>query len=303
MLTQYSYHGVATHYVHSSSLPDLEHRLAELTIPDYASLEDRYVIINNTIAEFIASLPPHEPLQISGDRRRAIDRCFEPQQIERILSLLEQESSSAGSESQWARKTLEAVKGRSPTSLKVTLRQMELGRKWRIAETFEREHQIAARFMSHPDFVEGVSARLLRKPPETPQWQPSDLSAVSHDDIDDFFRLSGGPSRLTLLKPTSNRTNYSEYPHAWTSLPKEPDVSNYIRQTSHPDKPITSDSIMKHFVSKTNGKPGVQDVVRDIIARQTVLQDQQLQWRPDLEHEQKRKAGLEREGETRASSS
>ena len=271
----------------------MENRLAELTIPDYASFEDRYEIINNTIVEFIARLPQHEPIQIAGDRRKAIDRCFEPSKIEDIFSLLEKESNSSGPQAEWAQKTIQAIRGRSPTSLKVTLRQMELGSKWTIAQAFEREHQIAARFMKHPDFVEGVSARLLRKPPETPQWQPAELSKVSNTDVDSFFGKSDdGPPLLELLKPMNANTNYSNYPHAWTTLPKERDIASYIRKTSQSRESLTSGDVVQYFINKYNGKLGVREIVEDILSRQTVQGDQQLQWRPDWEATLKHNADL-----------
>ena len=287
------YHGIATHYVHSSSLPDLEHRLAELTIPDYASYGDRLKIINNTIAEFISGLPHNEPMQISGDRRRAVDRCFGPSTIEEIFKRLENESNSSGSEAQWAHKTLEAMQGRSPTSLKVTLLQMNHGRGWGIAQAFTREHQIAARFMNHPDFVEGVSARLIRKPPETPRWQPASLSGVSLDDAEAFFTTSkDSPPQLELLKSwtdTDAKTNYTRYPHTWTCLPKETDVARLVRQSSGTKQKATPEKIIETFLNSTGGKPGVREVVQDILDRQTVQEGQQLVWRADREAAQENK--------------
>lgn len=280
-----SYHGIATHYIHSSSLPDLESRLAELTIPDYASLEDRYKIINNTIAEFISSLPHNEPLQIGGDRRKAVDRCFAPQQIEDILKLLEDEANSSSTQAGWAQKTLEAINGRSPTSLKVTLHQMGLGsrqgeKNWGIMEAFEQEHQIAARFMNHPDFVEGVSARLLRRPPETPKWQPAELSEVAQQDVDSFFQpTEQSPSKLQMLKQGSPaKLNYKDYPHSWTALPKERDIKQYIDQCVKNKESVTRDTVQQHFLTLTNGKPGVQEVLDDILQRQTKQEGEQLRW-------------------------
>jgi 3-hydroxyisobutyryl-CoA hydrolase len=43
---------------------------------------------------------------------------------------------------------------------------MRLGKSWSISETFQREYQMAAKFMRHPDFTEGVSALLIQKPAE-----------------------------------------------------------------------------------------------------------------------------------------
>ena len=49
-----------------------------------------------------------------------------------------------------------------PTSQDL-MRQMRVAGRWDIAEAFEREHQIASKFMQHHDFSEGVTALLVRK--------------------------------------------------------------------------------------------------------------------------------------------
>ena len=51
------YTGVATHYIHSTSLPALERRLAELRFKDYDSLDTRLNVIDSTIEEFCTGLP------------------------------------------------------------------------------------------------------------------------------------------------------------------------------------------------------------------------------------------------------
>jgi 3-hydroxyisobutyryl-CoA hydrolase len=71
---EYRYAGIATHYIHSSSLPDLEARLSELIFKDYASLQERFQIIDHTIEEFVTGLPEDEPLALVGETREAIDR-------------------------------------------------------------------------------------------------------------------------------------------------------------------------------------------------------------------------------------
>ena len=86
----------------------------------------------------------------------------------------------------WATSTLKTLRQRSPTSLKVTVRQMREGANWDILQTFEKEHAMASRFMAHPDFVEGVNAR-LKKPTREPVWDPSNLEDVRDEDVERFF--------------------------------------------------------------------------------------------------------------------
>ena len=67
------YAGIATHYIHSSSLGDLEARLAELKFSDYASLEEKYEIVDSTIEEFNTGLP-ETPFSLAGEKRKLIDK-------------------------------------------------------------------------------------------------------------------------------------------------------------------------------------------------------------------------------------
>ncbi|KZF26657.1 ClpP/crotonase [Xylona heveae TC161] len=247
------YAGIATHYVHSSSLPDLEARLAELVFKDYASLQERLRILNTTIEEYVTGLPYDEPMKLASATRAAIDRCFRYDTMEEILAALQEENT------EWAQKTIETLHQRSPTSVRVALRQMRLGRQWSIAEAFQREYHIAAKFMEHPDFVEGVSARLIRKPADTPQWQPASLEESTMEATNAFFEVEGA-DRLALLSPH----DFSEYPHSWIGLPPESEVEKLVR-----DGDKTRNQILEHLILASNGKIGVQEKVQEILERKT----------------------------------
>ncbi|KAL1986502.1 hypothetical protein VTN96DRAFT_6261 [Rasamsonia emersonii] len=266
------YAGIATHYLHSSVLGNLTARLSELVFKDYASLPERLDLVNKTIAEFSTGLPPidEEPILLRGSLRNAIDRCFKYNTVEEIIKALENETKNK----EWAQKTLETLSMRSPTSLKVTLRQLRLGKKWGIAETFRREHQIAAKFMRHPDFVEGVSARLISKPPTQAKWQPDSLEAVTNEDVDAFFEIPDGQQKLPLF----NSTNYTRYPHAHYALPSEKEIEKFVRDNSK-----SQAHTVQEFVSKWGHKEGVREKVAEVLARRTVKTPEGLRWREDEE--------------------
>ncbi|KAH8801696.1 mitochondrial 3-hydroxyisobutyryl-CoA hydrolase-like protein [Xylogone sp. PMI_703] len=263
------YAGVATHYIHSSALPALESRLAELRFKDYESLENRLETINNTIEEFCTGLPHDEPMLLSGELRNAIDRCFSKNNVADIIDALKAEQ---GAHKEWAEKTLATLYQRSPTSVHVTLRQMRLGRRWSIAETFQREHQIASKFMRHPDFTEGVHALLIRKDGK-PQWKPASLDDIKRGDniAEPFFEVEG-TRRLALL----NKVDYNEYPHRKFSLPQERDVKRAVEQGGK-----SAASIVEEFVAARHGKQGVKEVVQEILSRKTKKVDGKLVWISD----------------------
>ena len=264
LLTLRRYHGIATHYIHSSSLPDLEARLAELTIPDYASLPDRLKIINTTIAEYVSSLPHDQPIQLSGNLRKAIDRCFQSDSLGDIMDALRNEPSRQNGEAEWAQKTLAAIEDRSPTSLMVTLRQLSLGRNFSISETFKREHEVAAHFMDHPDFVEGVSARLIHKTKGRPNWQPSKYEDVNNADVDQFLRPYEGMEKPIQLLNTRPQDDYKNYPHAWIGLPSENMVRQIVKVAD-----LTREQLVKSLEEQAEFKVGVREVVEEILERRT----------------------------------
>src|SRR5690606_8811896 len=116
------------------------------------------------------TLPADEFIPIVGLRRMAIDRCFRFNTVEEIKRALHAEtrlSESEGGQPERAKKTLETLDARCPTALIVSLRALREGKKWNISETFQWEYVLASHFMAHPDFVEGVSAKLIEKRPAT----------------------------------------------------------------------------------------------------------------------------------------
>jgi 3-hydroxyisobutyryl-CoA hydrolase len=259
------YAGIATHYFHSSALRNLTARLSELVFSDHASLRERLDLVNSTMAEYSTGLPTleEEPIKLGGSLRTAIDRCFSYSTVEEIFSALEKETTHKA----WAEKTLETMSQRSPTSLKVTLRQMRLGKSWSISEAFQREHQIAAHFMRHPDFVEGVKARLMSKPPRQAEWQPATLEQVTTDQVDQFFSVPEGEELMDL----PSETNYESYPHAQYGLPSENDIQGLVQRVSN-----TSQEAQEF--ANFGKKEGAREKLAEVLARRTVLTAEGRKW-------------------------
>ncbi|KAI0491056.1 enoyl-CoA hydratase/isomerase [Xylaria cf. heliscus] len=255
------YSGVATHYLHSTSLPNLESRLAELRFKDYDSIEKRLAIIEMTIEEYATGMPPKEPILLRGELRKAIDRCFSKNSVADVILALKEEQ---GPTKEWAEKTLHTLHQRSPTAVHVALRQMRVGRDWSISETFQREYQIAAHFMRHPDFTEGVSARLLseQRPRPTPKWQPASLEAVNPEDNIEapFFSATKDVPALKLL--TSR--DFDDYPYKSFGVPTEQEVEATVLEGTK-----THREIIEYFIAKKNGRQGMGPIVNEILWRKT----------------------------------
>jgi len=251
------YSGIATHYIHSSTLPALERRLAELRFRDYDTLVERNSLVNATIEEYCTGLPHDQPITLGGELRNAIDRCFSKGSVDKIIAALEAEE---GETKEWAQKMVKTLHQRSPTAVHVALRVMQLGQGWRIIEAFQREHQIAGKFMRHPDFTEGVDALLIRKD-KKPMWQPASLEDIKPNDsagIVDPFLVVEGNLRLQMLTDG----DFSEYPWHRFSIPKESDVGKLWMEGGHSTRKVAD-----IFVERYNGKQGIKEVVREILKR------------------------------------
>lgn len=262
------YTGIATHYIHSASLPDLEARLAELRFKDYEPLAVRLDLINATLEEFCTGLPYDQPMELAGEKRKAIDRCFQGNSVETILEALNQET---GETKQWAQKTIETLKRRSPTSVRVALKQMRESQRWDIAHTFQREYQMAAKFMQHPDFTTGVTSLLVEKSKERPRWEPAHLSnKAAH--INNFFEFNTSEQ----LELFDDRT-YEEYPHGSLGVPTEKEIEALVSQKSD----ATPDELAREVIASRNGRQGVSEVVHEILGRKTTVNaDGKVQWIP-----------------------
>ncbi|WP_369012524.1 enoyl-CoA hydratase/isomerase family protein, partial [Klebsiella pneumoniae] len=74
------------------------------------------------------------------------------------------------------------LRGRSPTSLKVTLRQLRLGREMDYEDVDAMEYRLSQGCMAGHDFYEGIRAVLVDKD-HSPHWEPAALSGVLEADV------------------------------------------------------------------------------------------------------------------------
>ena len=261
------YAGIATHYIDSSSLSNLTARLAELEFKDYEDLAHRLATIDATIAEFDTGLPHDEPMLLASELRSAIDRNFHHDSMESIIASLERETQRDPADDpanirDWAHRTLQTLTERSPTSLKVTLRQMREGKGWDIAEAFQHEYHLAGAFMNHPDFQSGVHARLISKPPTMPVWNPPTLGEVTPSLVDQMFKKEG--RRLELL---GDQRAYKEYPFH-LGLPREEKVAELVLQGG-----MTEGKLLKGLKRETKGRGEVKKKVQEIVQRRCTVSD------------------------------
>jgi enoyl-CoA hydratase len=170
------YCGLATHVAAQDRVPEL---VTALDAPDPVAA---------VLAEFAIDPgpPPLAALQ------PAIDRCFAADTVEKILAALDAEAAAGGPDSGWAAETRAGLMTKSPTSLKLALRLLRLGRDYDIEAALALEYRLTQHAMAAHDFFEGVRAVVIDKD-QQPHWQPATLDTVDAEMIDSYFApLLGG---------------------------------------------------------------------------------------------------------------
>ena len=176
------YCGFATHFVPRERVPVLVEALGHIAWR--AGAEGAQ--IGEALAAFHAD-PGAPPL---AARQAVIDRAFAADTVEAVLDALAREAQAGGRDGEWAGATRAGLLGKSPTSLKVTLRQLIVGAGCDIESALALEYRLTQHFMQGHDFYEGVRAALVDKD-QQPRWQPATLAEVSDTMVDGYFAPIG----------------------------------------------------------------------------------------------------------------
>tara|TARA_R110000824_G_scaffold399843_1_gene606049 strand:+ start:135949 stop:137001 length:1053 start_codon:yes stop_codon:yes gene_type:complete len=116
--------------------------------------------------------------------RSQIDTHFSKSSVTEIISSLKAEGS------EWSNKVVGVLAGKSPTSLRVTFRQIREGKNLSFEEAMKLEFRLTNRFMRGRDFYEGVRAIIIDKD-QQPKWHPATLDGVSEAEVDAYFASLG----------------------------------------------------------------------------------------------------------------
>lgn len=168
------YSGVATHFVPAALIEPLLAALEGGADPDL-------------VLRSFAEKPPDAPL---ANIRESIDRFFSANSLDGILAGLDDDGS------EWASAIAAIIRKKSPTSLKVTFRQVREGGHLGFDDGMRMEYRMVNRIVAGHDFYEGVRAAIIEKD-NAPKWRPADLTDVTTQAVDAYFApLSGGDLQL-----------------------------------------------------------------------------------------------------------
>ncbi|KFV58796.1 hypothetical protein N341_11185, partial [Tyto alba] len=170
--------GIATHFVESEKLPALEKDLTTLKSPSTENIAD---LLNSY---HVKSKVDQEKEFVLDEHMEKINSIFSANSMEEIVKKLKQDGSP------FAIKQLETINKMSPTSLKMTFRQLREGASMSLQDVFRMEYRLSQACMRGHDFYEGVRAVLIDKD-QSPRWKPAALEEVSDEFVDDCFKPLG----------------------------------------------------------------------------------------------------------------
>jgi enoyl-CoA hydratase len=117
--------------------------------------------------------------------RQWIDSCYGANAVEEIVERLR------GCNAEAARAALETMAKASPTSLKITLRNIRSALSFkRVEESFQQDYRVALACIAGHDFIEGIRATIVDKD-RKPAWRPDKLESVTPDIVERHFRSVG----------------------------------------------------------------------------------------------------------------
>ncbi|NXY55096.1 HIBCH protein, partial [Callaeas wilsoni] len=170
--------GIATHFVESEKLPALEKDLIALKSPSKEKIAE---LLNSYHMKCTVD---QEKEFVLEEHMEKINSIFSANSMEEIIKKLKQDGSP------FAMKQLEIINKMSPTSLKLTLRQLREGASMSLQEVFRMEYRLSQACMKNHDFYEGVRAVLIDKD-QSPKWKPAALEEVSDEFVDNCFKSLG----------------------------------------------------------------------------------------------------------------
>eukprot|EP00934_Nitzschia_sp_Nitz4_P006212 Nitzschia sp. Nitz4//scaffold12_size214221//139023//140117//NITZ4_001513-RA/size214221-processed-gene-0.168-mRNA-1//-1//CDS//3329535059//6202//frame0 len=170
------YSGLATHYVPSEKLEDLESALVEATETE-GPADDAVAEVLDT---FHVDIPTDE-CQLSQNKE-IIASSFEGATAEEIFSAL------SASDDEFSTKTLATLKKMSPTSIKLSLEGLKRGGMTAdVGEDLQMEYCMVRRCIAPgADFYEGVRSVLVDRD-HAPKWNPPTIEEVTDARIEEFF--------------------------------------------------------------------------------------------------------------------
>lgn len=166
--------GLATHFAQSANISLLIKLLEEYEPVEALNKESLLVELKNQLLPFfVFNLPQNQDMDLW------VSEYFAGKSdLEEIINSL----SYCSLETRLCDQVFTSIKERSPTALVLTLKLLRHNEGRSLPDIFAAELKAAQYIIRHPDFMEGVRARLEDKD-NMPRWNPNKISKV---DLTDF---------------------------------------------------------------------------------------------------------------------
>jgi enoyl-CoA hydratase len=159
--------------------------LADAYVPSsqFRALADMLAADGDVEAALTQFRAPPPSSTLAADRT-LIDECFAASSVRDILARLD----AAGTDR--AREIGATLRTKSPTSLAIAFRQMQIGATFDMDEAMRTEFRIVSRVCRDHDFLEGVRATIIDKD-MNPRWRPASLEGIDPARVDAMFAPLG----------------------------------------------------------------------------------------------------------------
>lgn len=163
--------GIAQHKVSKESLPLLMTTLAQQPLTGDARSK-----VSEVLQQF------HQPMAKTPfiEQKTELGTHFSAKKIEDILQNLQQSASPL------CKETAKILYSKSPTSLKVTMRALQMGQQLNFDDCMRQEYRLVNHFLKGHDFFEGIRAVIIDKD-QAPKWNPSSLEGVTQSEVEKYF--------------------------------------------------------------------------------------------------------------------
>ncbi|WCJ24870.1 3-hydroxyisobutyryl-CoA hydrolase mitochondrial [Euphorbia peplus] len=171
--------GLATHFVPSEKIPELEKHLIGLNSGNEQA-------VKSAIEEFSVDVQPGEESILN--KLSIIDKCFSKHTVLDIIESLETEGDMEGNG--WIGPVLKGLKRSSPTALNITLRSVREGRKQKLSECLKKEFRLTVnilRSIISGDVYEGIRALTIDKD-NAPKWEPGSCDKLDDEKVELVFQ-------------------------------------------------------------------------------------------------------------------
>jgi enoyl-CoA hydratase/carnithine racemase len=167
--------GLATDFANSSQLSPIQEALCNFSIPLPKNRQSAAALLRSELAIFL-----EEPGFPVCELDQWVAQHFQGRKtLREIIDSL----STCSFESMVCREVFDHLAERSPTALDLTLKLLRHNEGQPLVQVFAAEAQAAAFIIRHPDYVEGIRARLLDKD-DRPRWSPATIAELEPLPLD-----------------------------------------------------------------------------------------------------------------------